>query len=115
MSYIDYPPEIKDPYDIVEYELGGFEPCDKCGKVAVGLVEVDGSPGIGCYCFECGNAVAGPMNGRAVKGKVPPMKHGDYEFPEIRAARRWNNAMHWVQDGKPDNWKDYMWQDGRKR
>lgn len=113
--YINYPDHINDGYDLVAYELGGFEPCCDCGRVAVGLVEVDGSPGIGCYCFNCGNAVAGPVNGREVKGRVPPVKHGTYEFPEIRAARRWNNAMHWVADGRPGSGEEYKWMDGVRR
>lgn len=114
MAYIDYPDWINGPYELVEYELGGFEPCDKCGNEHPAIVNGE-SGGVGIYCMECGNAVAGLFRGREVKGKVPPVKHGTYEHGEIRAARRWNNAMHWVQDGKPEDDTDYFFGDGIKR
>ena len=112
--YIDYPDSINDPYDLVEYELGGFEPCDKCGNEHPAIVSGE-IVGVGIYCMECGHAVAGFAKTRTVKGKVPPVKHGTLEIDAVRAARRWNNAMHWAQDGRPDNEKDYLWDDGIKR
>lgn len=114
MGWVDYPRNLNDPYELVVYELGGFEPCDMCGNEHPAIVSGEDG-GVGIYCMECGHAVAGFFRTRTVKGKVPPVRHGKLELDVIRAARRWNNAMHWVEDGRPQNERDYLWADGKKR
>ena len=113
MSWVNYPEEIRDPYDLVKYELGGFEPCDYCGNEHPALV-MDDRGRVGVYCMRCGCRATAPVYGRPVKGKGPPVKHGDYEIGDIRAARRWNNVRHWIKDGRPKDFKPYLWGDGVK-